>query len=58
MNLETIFTGILALEALACLVMAFVAWREAEGQNIVFKSVGFLLWCSAAAVIFYGISRS
>jgi hypothetical protein len=58
LNAELAFTVLLALEALACLWLAYVAWRETAGQNFLFRSIGCLLWCLAAAVILYGISRS
>ena len=57
MELEAIFTWLLGLEAVACLWLGFAAWREAEGMNVIIRSIGPMLGVFAAAIILYGIWR-
>jgi hypothetical protein len=58
MTIEFVARFILALEALACLWLGRWAWREGENQGVLFRAVGPLLGCAAAAVIVYGIVQS
>ena len=55
MDLELLARFVLALEALACLYLAVLAWREADFLRPLTRALGASLGCGAAAIILYGL---
>ena len=58
MNIEDAGRVVLALEALACVWMAWLAWKETTNERLLFRIVGLATGTAAAVLIIYGLSRS
>jgi len=54
--MEQIAQFILALEAAACLWLAYLAWREGRGAPLLLRAAGAAIGCGAAAIIVYGLT--
>ena len=58
MDLAFVFHALTAVVAIGCLWWARFAWLEASHEPFALRVVGPLLWCAAAAVIFYGLANN
>ena len=54
--MEQIARLILALEAAACLWLAYLAWRERREAPLLLRAAGAAIGCGAASIIIYGLT--